>query len=92
MQAKPISSAGTERILFAFHVLLLLLGLGVCQPQFWHVQARCWDAFLVVSALYHFDKVSMQQIRCMCVSPVTLSSYDADEPSRNNSLKLSKMC
>ena len=61
MQATPKTSAKIERILFVFHVLLALLGLGAHQPVFWHFNSYCWDAFLVVAALYHLYKVGMPQ-------------------------------
>ncbi|CAL5220521.1 g2553 [Coccomyxa viridis] len=57
-EVRPEPSAKVERILFVLHVLQLLLGLGVVQPFSSLVSTCCWDAFLAVSAIYHFYKVN----------------------------------
>ena len=63
VQARQGKTANTERYLFVLHVLQLLLGLGTVQPLFWLVSARCWKAFLAVSALCHLYKVGPQHTR-----------------------------
>ena len=50
-------SATTKGNMLALEALQILLWLAAWSPSWSHVNARCWDAFLAVSALYHFYKV-----------------------------------
>ena len=67
VQVRPEPSAKVERILFVLHVLQLLLGLGVVQPFSSLVSTCCWDAFLAVSAIYHFYKVDCCRSLTICI-------------------------
>lgn len=77
MQGRPGKTANTERYLFVLHVLQLLLGLGAVQPLFWLVSARCWKAFLAVSALCHLYKVGPQHTHHTDTQASRWSDYTA---------------
>ncbi len=82
MQARPGTSAKIERNLFVLHVLQLLLGLGVVQPLSYPVSTCCWEAFLAVSAVHYFYKVSCcisVSLKCIYLTRCSPGLYHSDQ-------------